>query len=541
MIVNIDDTTIERLHLKSLGGVLPRSYHAKLVTGLEAAGAKVALFDLFFTDQSGEDATFRNALSTIDKMAVVLPIEPSVKRGEEKEAKIATKFRLPVVLPLQLPDSVFLASDVPWDPDDIVRGAQALVYNQQIEGTVYYHSALVSYLAEHGFRPGSLVLGNGNLKSPIGVWPLGETNEYRIRWSGRSYREYEFSEALEMLANREKANTFKDAIVIIDALNQAQRSNDIHATSIGTLTGGEVIASTIDSLSMPPNRQVRESSSTGISFFACVLSTLLALLSSTPGILRTLGSLGLGLVGAYGWPLIQLQWLSISYPVVEPFIATVFAVTLTVVISGSRFRNLAIRYLPTHIRLGWQSRKPERAAILFVDVEDSTPIVGGLDHAAGARFLTEVHNDIVTAVEWSKGVIERSMGDGALILFKNASDADLAIQCATLMLNIHQRIQKRQDFYLREFKVGPTLNIGAELGTVSGEILQPGHREEWSSFGVDIHLANRIQTASKAFEFRMAVGPAMAEQIGSSFDLGPATSFDLKGIGERAVYPLRPA
>ena len=170
---------------------------------------------------------------------------------------------------------------------------------------------------------------------------------------------------------------------------------------------------------------------------------------------------------------------------------------------------------------------------LFVDVENSTGILSQLS-GSQRTFFERIHVLIARIVDANKGDIERTMGDGAFVVFRGASRADRTRRCLKTMRELRTLFMEEEEKFKLGWGVEPRLVMGAEVAVVEGSVLQSRGREEFTTFGRDIAFAQRVSVVAKKAPSRMAVGPQMAEEVGG--DLVPVEA-ELKGFeGEQTVF-----
>lgn len=502
LVVTVRRETFSALGAESYGGTLPRRFHAQLIEGLRKTGARGVVFDLLFTDPSPDDGVFREAIQADSTLPICLLVEP-LSEGMRDRDEVVFRAVRPTVLPLLRPEHVILGHPLAWEPDGILRGARLVIEDSETPGVVYPHLGLAGLA---GIKASDLESSLGIKGREVQVggrsWTAGPGYEKLLRWAP-PFPELEYSEALALL-DEGRREAFKDAVVIVGATNQGQRLDDMHPTAVGDMSGVQFIAQTANSLGLPHERQPRFASVGVLAALGFMLSLLALWISSSPSWSRSLAAIFLPPLLAYALSAACLEVFSLH-------LGTLQAALPALLTAGATLGVNAVRHFPLWARLGWEGRSEDVCAVFF-DVRGSTTVMAEATDAEG--LMVKLQSLIAKAVDSNGGYIERTMGDGAFAVFRKGDSAARASAALRAILDTEAACRTRSEEFKAAHGVSPQVVAGAEMAYIKGAVLRSQNRFEFSSFGRDIALAQRIEANSRAFKSLCAIGPRMRSLVG---------------------------
>lgn len=180
-----------------------------------------------------------------------------------------------------------------------------------------------------------------------------------------------------------------------------------------------------------------------------------------------------------------------------------------------------------------------RVALLFVDIRGSTAMGGAMDPTVLAQFVSAFRSRVAQAASRHGGVIDKFIGDGALIVFgvprPDESDAERALACARMLVTLVEAWNVER---------GPEppveIGVGVHCGDVFCGVLGDEARLEFTVLGDPVNVAARLEAATKALG-----GPilASADVVDASREARESwrevTREPLRGVG-RAITILAP-
>jgi adenylate cyclase len=137
-----------------------------------------------------------------------------------------------------------------------------------------------------------------------------------------------------------------------------------------------------------------------------------------------------------------------------------------------------------------------RAALLFVDIRGSTALAASLEPARLARFVTAYRRRIMRAAAAHEGVIDKFIGDGALILFgvpaPRGDEPARALACARTITALIERWNAK-----RGFDPPIVVGLGLHCGEVFCGVVGSEDRLEFTVLGEPVSVAARLEQANK--------------------------------------------
>ena len=174
-----------------------------------------------------------------------------------------------------------------------------------------------------------------------------------------------------------------------------------------------------------------------------------------------------------------------------------------------------------------QQRK--MATILFVDVVNSTKMLGGLDPEENLAFLDNALKRMAAEVESFGGQVTRFMGDGFLAVFglsqAKENDPEMAVRSGLKMLKTAGQVAGELDakHHIPDFRVRVGINTGL---IVAGGVTEA----DGTMMGSAINLAARLEKA--ALPNSVLISSYTYSHVQGIFDLKPAESIHAKGFAD---------
>jgi adenylate cyclase len=137
------------------------------------------------------------------------------------------------------------------------------------------------------------------------------------------------------------------------------------------------------------------------------------------------------------------------------------------------------------------------AAVMFIDICGFTRLSEQLDSASIAALLMRFRSDIDVIIQRRGGVIDKFMGDGALVVFglpeATGQDALQALRCALdIESHLHGQSMAAERSGFPRIMVG----IGIHYGPVLAGVIGDGARVEFTVLGDTVNVAAKLQQAA---------------------------------------------
>ncbi|HET6520319.1 MAG TPA: adenylate/guanylate cyclase domain-containing protein [Geminicoccaceae bacterium] len=184
-------------------------------------------------------------------------------------------------------------------------------------------------------------------------------------------------------------------------------------------------------------------------------------------------------------------------------------------IDEARRRANLTRYLPPEIA-DWLAEtsadelrrgRRQTVAVLFADVRGFTERAETMDPAALGRFVTEFRRRVGVAAERHGGVIDKFVGDSAMVVFgvpdPRPTDARDALRCAREVLAS-----------VAAWGDGARVGVGVHFGEVFCGAVGDETRLEFTVLGDTVNVAARIEQATKAAGFPLIASKELLDAAG---------------------------
>lgn len=205
--------------------------------------------------------------------------------------------------------------------------------------------------------------------------------------------------------------------------------------------------------------------------------------------------------------------------------------------------NLA-RFLPAEIAplvgendaATWRQGRRQQATILFVDIRGFTAYAEKMDPARLSVFISSFRRRVMRAAEAFDGVVDKFIGDGALLVFgipePQGDDCTRAIACAHKLLALLDQWNVK-----RGFDPPVRVGIGIHTGEVYCGLVGDDRRLEFTVLGDAVNVAAKIEQATKRFSTALLASETVVMQAGQQRIWGEVGREPLGGRGEHlAIY-----
>lgn len=130
----------------------------------------------------------------------------------------------------------------------------------------------------------------------------------------------------------------------------------------------------------------------------------------------------------------------------------------------------------------------QRVAVMFVDIRGFTSMSEAMEPAELSKFLGQFRACIARAADASSGIVDKFIGDGAMLVFDNrdSAAADRTVQCARDILT-----------NVRDWRAEVGIGIGVHIGDVFTGVVGDDGRLEYAVLGDTVNVAARLESATK--------------------------------------------
>ncbi|WP_042777890.1 adenylate/guanylate cyclase domain-containing protein [Sinorhizobium fredii] len=207
----------------------------------------------------------------------------------------------------------------------------------------------------------------------------------------------------------------------------------------------------------------------------------------------------------------------------------------------ARRANFA-RFLPAEIAplvgenevATWRQGRRQQGTILFVDIRGFTAYAEKLDPARLSVFISSFRRRVMRATEAYGGVVDKFIGDGALVVFgipePRSDDCARAVECAHRLLTLLDQWNIKRGF-------DPPIRVG--IGIHTGEmyygLVGDDRRLEFTVLGDTVNVAAKIEQATKRFNIALLASETVVMQAGQQRSWEEVGREPLGGRGEHVA------
>lgn len=510
------------------GTSLSRRNTAALIRKLRSAQARVLLVDLVFGEpRPDDDADLISAIKEPGMPALTfassgddLGDDPS-----EPDGKIWSYYDLSYLGIRPGNDRIRPAGNQVLFTGGIDKGAVLYRWDKRLKRAIPHVSlsAVLQYQeipeSQIQFDQGSHELRAGPLE-----WTLQGNDGILIQWTSdpSPFPKHDLYDVLHIYSPDQLKRAFKDKLVIF---GMAEKGRDEALTERGRLFGIEFHAQVVNMLLLPPSGRLRDFDQPWADLWLLSLGCLAAAAALSPRFFwSSFGGIVL-LALAYWTPEAVVRSQFVTMETVPPVLAVLFAFGLGAV---------ARAWIP---KPGRPSGAEFEATVMFIDIRSSTEMLQRVGQQRYRILFSKVSRHITQIAATFGGSVERTTGDGALVVFpsgKGRHHAVSAIECALAI--------KKGVAQIRDNEAGPIeLRFGIESGVITGGYVREGGRPAWSSAGTAVNLASRLQDAGESLKIDVAIGPVAAPLAEAHIELSPAGEVQAHGFDRPVqVWMLKP-
>ncbi|WP_052348642.1 adenylate/guanylate cyclase domain-containing protein [Leisingera methylohalidivorans] len=188
-------------------------------------------------------------------------------------------------------------------------------------------------------------------------------------------------------------------------------------------------------------------------------------------------------------------------------------------IEEARQKANLTRYLPAQLagRLAGgglealREGRQQKMAILFIDIRGFTSWCEGREPQEVSGLITEFRTRVEMVAGQTGGLIDKHIGDAAMILFEGERAAARALDCAEgLLAEMEDWRQKRE----AAGETGLAAGIGVHWGEVFSGVTGTQARLEYSVFGDTVNTAARLEQLTKTNGMALIASSALLKEAG---------------------------
>lgn len=586
VIVAIDDESFSTLPVR---WPFPRSYHARLIHNLLAAGARLIVYDVQFTEPSDPVEDSLLALATAEAHGNIIHAGKIAYYSDPRLNKVLTQALLPIQ---SLRDAGAKIGIVNYasDRDGFTRQYQLFA----VHGNTNYVPISMKALQILDAMPDTVqllreknVLLFGDRRIPlltqstmlinfygpaatfqtVSFASVLDDQEFDLLKDDTDYMQWflmsdeEFAvleqilppESVEAFRELRAENPFKDKIVFVGASaaelqdnkktpfytyappgehsrNQETPGVEVHANALQTLLDGSFIGNVTPLVEF---------------LITFLLAALVFLINNSTrllvGSLATFGLIVLFGVSAIYLFIVQRLWVAMVVPIISTMTAYVGTTVYRFILEQKEkamIRGMFSQYVPQKVvselinnpdmlKLGGEKR---RMTALFTDVAGFTSVSEKLTPEELVQLLNEYLSEMSKIVLDHEGIIDKYEGD--LIMAEWGAPiyfenhAELACRAA---LHMQRRLAELRE----KWKETGTPQLYSRVGINTGDMIvgNMGCLEvfDYTVMGDAVNLASRLEGANKSYNTTIMIGPETHKDVHDKFVTRQLDNLQVKG------------
>ncbi len=213
-------------------------------------------------------------------------------------------------------------------------------------------------------------------------------------------------------------------------------------------------------------------------------------------------------------------------------------------IAATKEKAYLTRYLPRKLVEDLTAADPEElrngqlceAAILFADIRGFTRWAEGRAPEEIGAFITEFRERVEHVTKAHGGVIDKYIGDAAMVLFMDGSVAERGLACGNALL---REITLWSELRCERGYTPVRIGIGLHQGEVLAGVVGTEERLEYTVLGDTVNIASRLQERCKQAEVDFITSETVLDSAAVQEGWHFLRSETLRGrVGEIRLYGL---
>jgi adenylate cyclase len=537
VIIAIDEDAFDALGQRQ---PLSRAYLARLLKGLQRAGAAVVGLDIVYETATAEDAVYAAAVRSFSEGGI---------------SRVVLTSMLPEAGPLaelrSWPGLVRGLPDVPKEPDGMIRQAALVLAGPDGAPEPALSAAVAARFAGLDRRGLEAALAAGVLPGSLSgdkvrVGRPGELRRINYVGPARSFLTIPAG-AIVALAESDTPpaadNPLRGKIALVGAT--FRESRDFFDTPHGELPGVEVHANLVHmiltrSFIAPPTWLI------GLGFQLVVVIgagfAVVTLRPLTATLVCFVGPLVVGLPLSYLAFHRGGYWVDFMLPVIT---TRLFARTVDH-LEGRRFRAAFGRYVSPEVAARVLEEAPSLAgerrtvSILFSDLRDFTTFSEKMDPAELASRLSEYFDAMTKAIFKHRGMVNDFIGDAVMAIFgAPLDDPEHALHAARSAMDMERALVSLNATWAASGLPPLRMGIGVHTGEVFAGNVGGKTRFKYTLIGDPVNVASRVEGVNKELNTSILITEATYHEIATRVEAKDCGEVHVKGRDEPVrVYTL---
>jgi adenylate cyclase len=186
----------------------------------------------------------------------------------------------------------------------------------------------------------------------------------------------------------------------------------------------------------------------------------------------------------------------------------------------------------------WRHGRRQNAVILFADIRASTALAEKMDPERLSIFISSFRRRVMRAAAEYGGVVDKFIGDGALVVFgvpeTRGDEGQRAISFSIRLLGYIDQWNIK-----RGFDPPVRIGIGIHAGEIYWGLVGDARRIEFTVLGDTVNVAAKIEQATKVYRVPLLVSGQVLDPVGPGRDWKEIGREPLGGRKEQLVLFAR--
>ncbi|MEL6558843.1 MAG: adenylate/guanylate cyclase domain-containing protein [Bacteroidota bacterium] len=183
----------------------------------------------------------------------------------------------------------------------------------------------------------------------------------------------------------------------------------------------------------------------------------------------------------------------------------------------------------------YEKPRIEERIFMFLDMKSSTTIAEELGNIAYYKLLKSYYKEMTEAIISTRGEIYQYVGDEIVISWPLARGIEKQ-NCLQCFFGIKESIEKRQDYFEKNFGVFPQFKAGMHAGAVTAGTIGMIKKEILYT-GDTLNTTARIQSICNELQSNLLVSSDLVKRLGSDhpYQIEEKGDYELRGKNEKVT------
>lgn len=181
-----------------------------------------------------------------------------------------------------------------------------------------------------------------------------------------------------------------------------------------------------------------------------------------------------------------------------------------------------------------------KVTVLFSDIRNFTTFAEGHSPEEVVGFLNEYFESMIDVIFRNKGMLDKFLGDGLMVLFgAPLDDGEQEINAVRAAVEMQQELRRLSCKWLQDLHAEIRVGIGVHTGQAIVGNVGSDKRMEYTAIGDTVNVASRLETSTKVVGVPILVSETTFESVRERFPFEDRGAISVKGRNAPiAVYSV---